>query len=448
MDPHARLPPISGTSDDLNYRLPSISNLVNASKPLGPPQPPPESSFSWHPPISQQRHVKQHVQSLPNSSSTTHHNAALPTTGPELPYAPSASPLEQIRIRGRENHTPREMEPSRGVEFPLKHPWSLPPARDTTTKTYADPSSFHNSAPPSHPSERAVLWSHHSYSARPARASYPSHQNEPPISAPHSSADSIGGSSHNHEILPSFASTFGRPSARPAARISESRQDGPPITVALSREFEVSRPTASYPLDSRRESPILQPDSNSPVNTIGTHVLPIHSTAPSNYTSKPTIQFGVPLDYEFKPIEVPGFSYERTRMQPGRNATIPRQPYPGHHTAGTHDRVISGGQSYPLPSPTSALPCSTSTAASSHAHRYPMGDWVANYNGISDPTMTYRSSVPAPPSRSIHAPPTLPTQPSSRPVLSHLRPYEASIPLGQGAPGLNPVSPWRLSCQP
>ncbi len=456
MDPHARLPPISpGTSDGPNYRLPSISNLVNvASEPLDPPRQPPEPSLSRLPPISQQRHLKQHAQSLPNSASTTHHNPALPTTGHELPYAPPASPLEQFRPGGRENHTTREMEPSRGLEPPLNQPWSLPPARHTTTGTYAGPSSFHNSAPPSHPSERAVMWSHHSYSARPARASYPSHHNEPPLSAPHSSADSLGGSSHGQQMLPSFASTFGQPSARPAARISESRQDGPPITVARSREFEISRSTASYPLDSRRESPMLQPDSNSLVNTIGTHALPIHRTAPSNYTSQPTIQFGLPQNYEFRPFERPGFSRDplAPRMQPGRNATEHQQPYPGHHTAGTQDRVISGGQPHPLPTPTPSLPRSTSTVASSHAHAhgYPVGDWRADYNGSRVPGMSHsmsypRSSVPASASRSIHAPPTLPTQPSSRPVPSHPRPYEASIPLGQGAPGLNPVSPRRPS---
>ena len=450
MDPHARLPPISpGTSDGPNYRLPSISNLVNvASEPLDPPRQPPEPPRSRLPPISQQRHVKQHAQ----SSSITHHNPALPTTGHELPYAPPASPLEQFRPGARETHPTREMEPPRGLESPPKQQWSLPPARHTTTGTYAGPSSFHSSAPPSHPSERAVMWSHHSYSARPARASYQSHQNEPQIPAPHSSVDSLGGSSHSQQMLPSFASTFGQPSARPAARISESRQDGPPQITVRSREFEISRPTASYPLDSRRESPILQPDSNAPVNTIETHALPIHRTAPSNYTSQPTIQFGLPQDYEFRPFERPGFSREplAPRMQPGRNATVHQQPYPGHHTAGTQDRVISGGQPHPLPSSTPSLPRSTSTVASSHAHGYPVGDWRADYNGSRVPAMSHsmsysRSSVPASSSRSVHAPPTLPTQPSSRPVPSHPHPYEASISLDQGAPGLNAVSPRRPS---
>lgn len=454
MHPHARLPPISpGTSDGPNYRLPSISNLVNvASEPLDPPRQPPEPTLSRLPPISQQRHVKQHAQSLPNSSSTTHHNPALPTTGHELPYAPPASPLEQFRPGARETHQTREMEPPRGRDSPPTQQWSLPPARHTTSGTYAGPSSFHSSAPPSHPSERAVMWSHHSYSDRPARASYPSHQSEPHSSAPHSSVDSLGGSSHGQQMLPSFASTFGQPSARPAARISESRQNGPQITVARSREFEISRPTASYPLDSRRESPILQPDSNPPVNTIGTHTLPIHRTAPSNYTSQPTIQFGLPQNYEFRPFERPGFSREplAPRMQPGRNATVHQQPYPGHHTAGTQDRVISGGQSHPLPNPTPSVPRSSSTIASSHAHGYPVGDWRADYNGSRVPAMSHsmsysRSSVPASSSRSLHAPPTLPTQPSSRPVPSHPHPYEAPIPLGQRAPGLNAVSPRRPS---
>ena len=452
MHPHARLPPISpGTSDGPNYRLPSISNLVNvASEPLDPPRQPPEPSLSRFPPISQQRHVKQHPESLPNSSSTTHHNPALPTTGPELPYAPPASPLEQFRPGGRDTHPMREMEPPRGLESPLTQPWPLPPARHTTTGTYAGPSTFHSSAPLSHPSERAVMWSHHSYSARPARASYPSHQNEPPASAPHPSADSFGGSSR--QMLPSFASTFGEPPPRPAARISESRQHGPQITVARSREFEISRPTASYPPDPRREAPILQADSNSSVNTIGTHTLPIHRTAPSNYTSQPTIQFGLSQDYEFRPFERPGFSREplAPRMQPERNATVHQQPYPGHHTAGTQDRSISGGQLHRPTTPTIPLSRSTTAVASSHAHGYPVGDWRADYNGPHGPAMSHsmsnpRSSVPASSSRSIHAPPTLPTQPNPRPVPSHPHPYEASIPLGHGAPGPNPVSPRRPS---
>ena len=453
MDPNARLPPISsGTSDGPNYRLPSISNLVNvASEPLDPPRQPPEPPHSRLPPISQQRHVKQHPESLPNSSSTTHHNPALPTTGPELPYAPPASPLEQFRPGGRETHPTREMEPPRGLESPPTQPWSLPHTRHTTTGTYAGPSTFHSSAHPSRPSERAVMWSHHSYSARPDRASYPSHQNEPPVSAPHSSADSLGSSSQ--QMLPSFASTFGPPPARPAARISESRQDGPQITVARSREFENSRPTASYPPDLRRESQIPQADSNTPVNTIGTHALPIHRTAPSNYTSQPTIQFGLPQHYEFRPFERPGFSRESLapRTQPGRNATVQQQPHPGHHTAGTQDRGISGGQLHRPPSPPISLSRSTTTAvASSHAHGYPVGDWRADYNGSHGPAMSHsmsnpRSSVPASSSRSIHAPPTLPTQPNSRPVPSHPHSYESSIPLGHGVPGPNSVSPQRPS---
>ena len=446
MDPHARLPPISpGTSDSPSYRLPSISNLVNvASEPLDPPRQPPEPTISRLPPISQQRHVKQHAECLPNSSSTTHHNPALAATGPELPYAPPASPLEQFRPRGRETHATREMEPPRGLESPLTQPWPLPPARHTTTGTYAGPSTFHNSAPPSHPSERAAMWSHHSYSARPARPSYTSHQNEPPISASRSSGDSPGGSS---QMLPSFASTFGQPSAQPAARFSESRHDSPQSTVTRSREFESSRPTASYPPDSRRELPIPQADSNFPINTIGTHALPIHRNAPSNYTSQTTIQFGLPQDYQFRPFERPGFSREPLppRTQPGRDATFHQQPYPGYHTAGTQDRVMSGGQQHRPPTPTLSLTRSTTTVAASHAHGYPVGDWRADYNGSRVPAMSHsmsntRSSVPASSSRSIHAPPTLPTQPSSRPVPSHPHPYEAPISLGQGTPGLNPVS--------
>jgi len=454
MDPHSRLPPISpGTSDAPSYRLPSISNLVNvASEPLDPPRQPPEPSLNRLAPISQQHHVK-HAERLPNSSSISHHNPALAATGPELPYAPPASPLEQFRPRGRVNHGTREMESPRGLESPPTQPWPLPPARHTTTATYTGPSSFHNSAPPSHPSERAAMWSRHYHSDRPARASYPSHQNQPPISTPHPSADSPDGSSQK---LPSFASTFGQPSAKPAARFSESRQGGPQITVARSREFESSRPTASYPPDSRRELLIAQPDSNSPVNTIGSHALPIHRTTPSNYTSQPTIQFRLPQDYEFSPFERPGFSREplAPRTQPGRNTTLHHQPYPGHHTAGTQDRITSGGQPHRPPSPTGHLPVSlrrsTTTAASSHAHGYPVGDWRADYNASHVPAMSHsmsnpRSSVPASSSRSSHAPPTLPTQPSSRPGPSHPHLYEAHIPLGQGTPSPNSVSPRRPS---
>jgi hypothetical protein len=458
MDPHPRLPPISpGTSDGPSYRLPSISNLVNvASEPLDPPRQPPEPTHPRLPPLSQQHHVKHHAECLPNPSSIPHHNPALAATAAELLHAPPASPLEQFRPGRRGIHTTRELGPPRGLESPPTQPWPLPPARHTAAGTYARPSTFHNSAPSSHPSDRAAMWSHHSYSARPARASFPSHQNELPISTPHPSADSPDASSQK---LPSFASTFGQPSPQLAARFPESRHDGPQITVARSREFESSRPSASYPSGSRRELPIPQPDSNSPVNTIGTHALPIHRTASPNYTSQPTIQFGLlglPYDYEFRPFERPDFSREplTPRTQPGRNATSHQQPYSGHHAAGTQDRVVSGGQPHRPPSPTGhlpvSLPRSTTTVASSHAHGYPVGDWRADYNGSRVPAMSHsvsnpRSSVPASSSRSIHASPTLPTQPSSRPVPSHPHPYGAPIPLGQGTPGLNSVSPRRPS---
>jgi len=450
MDPHSRLPPISpGTSNGPSYRLPSISNLVNvASEPLDPPRQPPESTLSRLPPRSHQRHVNQHAQPLPNSSSTPHHNPPLATIAPALPYAPPASPLEQYRPGGRESHSMREMEPPRGIESSLTQQWPSSQARHTTTGTYAGPSAFHNSLPPSHPNERAAR-SHHSYSAQPARASYPSHHNhnESPISASRSSADSPGRSS---QMLPSFASTFGQPSGLPAARFSESRHDGPRITVARSREFESSRPTSSYPPDSRRELQITQADSNLTVNTIGSHALPIHRTAPSNYTSQPTIQFGLAQEYQFRPFERPGFSREPPgpRMQPERNPTSHQQPYPGHHSPGTVDRAMSGGQQHRPPSPTLSLTRPTTMVASSHAHGYPVGDWRADYNSSRVTPMSHsmsnpRNSVPASSSRSIHAPPTLPTQPNSRPVPSHPHPYEAPILLGQRTPGPNLVSPRR-----
>jgi len=456
MDPNTRLPPISpGTSDGPNYRLPSISNLVNvASEPLDPPRQPPEPTHPRLPSLSQQRHVKQHAELLPHTSSPAHHNPALAATGAELLYAPPASPLEQFQLGGRGNHRSREMEHLRGRESPQTQPWPAPPARHTTTGTFAGPSTFHSSAPPSHSSERAAMWSHHPYSARSGRATYPSHQSESPISTAHSSTDFLDSPSQN---LPSFASTFGQSSAQAASRFPESRQDGPQITVARSREFESSRPTASYPQDSRRELAISQTDSNTPVNTVGTHTLPIHRIPSSNYTSQPTIQFGLHQDYEFRPFERPVFSREplAPRTQPGRNATVhQQQPYPGHHTASTQERVMSGGQPHRPPSPTGylplSLPRSTATVASTHAHGYPVGDRRTDYNGPRVPVVSHsmsnpRSSVPASSSRSLHAPPTLSTQPNSRPIPSHPRHYEAPIPPGQDTPGLSPVSPRRPS---
>ena len=456
MDPNARLPPISpGTSDGPNYRLPSISNLVNvASEPLDPPRQPPELTLPRLPSLSQQRHVKQHAELLPNTSPPAHHNLALAATGAELPYAPPASPLEQFQLGVRRNHRSREMEPPRGLESPPAQPWPLPPARHSTSGTYAGPSTFHNSAPSPHSSERPGIWSHHSYSARSARSSYPSHQNEPHTSTPHPSANSPAGPGQN---LPSFASTFGQTSAPQASRVPESRQEGPQITVARSREFETSRTTASYLPDSRRQFPTTQTDANPSANTVGTHALPIHRTPSSNYTSQPTIQFGLPQDYEFRPFERPAFSRDplAPRSQPGRNVPLHQQSYPGHHTAGTQEHVISSGQIHHRPpSPTGyppvSLPRSTATVASSHAHGYPVGDWRFDSNGPRVPVMSHsmsnpRSSVPASSSRSLHAPPTLPTQPNPRPVPSHPRPYEASMPPGQRTPGLDSVSPRRPS---
>ena len=418
MDSHARPPRIS--SDSPKYHLPSISTLMNVT-----PESPDPPWRSPEPPLSQQRHVKQHAESLPNSSSTTHHNPA----GPELHYAPPG---------GRKTHTTRVMPPR--LESPLTQPWSLPPTRHTTG-TNTGPSTFHSSAPLSHPSE-------HSYSARPARASYPSHQNKPPVLAPYSSAGSLG---QSQEILPSFASIFGPSSARPAPQISESTQDGPQITVARSREFEISRSTASYPPDPRRESQILQAGSNSPINA--TPALPIYRTVPANHTSQLAIQFGSrePQHYDFRPVERQSLSCEplAPRTQPGSNATVHQQPYPGHHTAGTQGRGISGGQPHRPSSHTIGSSRSTTAVASSHVLGYPVGGWRADYNGSHVPAMSHsmshsRSSVPAS-SHSIHAPPTLPTQPNSRPVPSHPYSYEASIPLGHGAPSLNPVSPCRPS---
>ena len=456
MDSNARLPPISpGTSDGPNYRLPSISNLVNvASEPLDPPRQPPELTLPRLPSLSQQRHVKRHAELLPNTSSPAHHNQALAATGAELLYAPPASPLEQFQLGARRNHRSRDREPPAAHQSPPAQPWPLPPARHATTGSYAGPSTFHSSAPSSRSSERPGIWSHSAYSARSARTGYPSHQNEPPISTPHPNANSPDGLCQN---LPSFSSTFGQTAAPQVSRVPEPRQGGPQITVARSREFESSRPTASYPPDSRRQLPIAQTDANPSTNTVGSHALPIHRTASSNYTSQPTIQFGLPQAYEFRPFERSAFSRSppALRTQTGRDPTVHQQPYPGHHTAGTQERIISVGQSHHRPpSPTGylpvSLPRSTGTVASSHAHGYPVGDWRVDSNGPRVPVMSHsmsnpRSSVPASSSRSLHAPPTLPTQPNSSPVPSHPCPYEASMPSARETPGLDSVSPRRPS---
>jgi hypothetical protein len=406
--------------------------------------------------------VKQHPDLLPNSSSAPHHNLPPAATAADLAYPHPSSSLEQYRPRRRAAYPTREIHPPSPTHSPQSQPWPLPSARHTTTATYAGPSTFPSSAPPSHPSERAPIWSHNSYRPSSTRASYPSHPhphphpNQPPTSAPHPSADLPENSVQN---LPSFASTFGHPSAQPPARFPDSRQDAPQITVARSRPFDTSRPTSSYPPDSRHELLVPHTDPNSPLNTIANRPLPIHTTPPSNYTSQPTIQFGLPQEYDFRPFQRPAFSREppAPRTQPGRNATAHHHFYPGNHTAVTQERVISPAQQqHHPPSPTPyppvslSLPDSTTTVESSHTHAYPVGDWRADYTSSRVTLMSHsmsipRSSVPASSSRPIHAPPSLPTQPGSRPVPSLLHPYEALAPSGQETPGLRPVSPRRPS---
>jgi hypothetical protein len=449
MDPNARLPPISpGTSDPPSYRLPSISNLVNvAPEPFEPPRQLPEQSLPRLPSLSQQRHVKQHAELLPNPVPVAHHNPALAVPGAELPYVPPASPHDRSRPG------PRDFGPPSVLQCSPAQPWPLPPLRHPTTATYAGPSTHHSSALPSHPSERTPTWSRNAYGPRSARPSYPPHQNEPPISPSRPSVDGPDGPSQN---LPSFASTFGQPSAQPAARFSEFRHDGPPTSPTRSREFERSRPAAPYPPDSRCELPIPQTDADSPANTVGTHALPIHRIPSSSYTSQPTIQFGLPQEYEFRPFELSTFPREPLppRTQQGRDPTFHQQSHPAHPTPGTQDWPKPAAQPYRPPSPTGSLPVSqprsATTVASNHTQGYPVGDWRADCGGSRGPAMSNslsnsRSSVPASSSRSIRAPTTLPTQLGPRPVPSHPYPYDAPLPLGLEPPVLNSVSPQRPS---
>jgi len=458
MNPNTRLPPrSSGTSDGPSYRLPSISNLVHVvSEPLDPPRQPPEPTLPRHPSQSQQRHVKQEPGLVLKTSPQDYHNLDFAATGAEFPYARPASPLEQFQLRGRGNHRSREMQPPRGLGPPPTQRSLLPPARHTTTGTFAGPSAFHISAPASHSSGSAGMWSRHSYGVRSAQVSHPSHQNQPPISTPHPSSKSSDGPS---QMLPSFASTFGQTSApqAQASRVAESKQAAPRITVARSRESESSRPTVSYPPDSRREHPKVQTDANPSANTVGTHALPIHRLASSNYILHPIIQIGLRQDYEFRPVERPGrpaFSSPAPSKQPERNVALNQQSSLGHHTADAQERVMSGGQSNRPPSPTGdppvSLPRSTATVASSHAHGYPVGNRPVDSNGPRVPVVSHSlsnppSSVPASSSPSLHAPPTLPTQPKSRPVPSRPRPSKAPKPSAQETPGLDSVSSRRPS---